>query len=1670
MANFPMVPGHEVTALIHRGRRSLVYRARNTTTGEMVLLKTLSEAVPLPESVAQTKREFAVTARLCQEVDGVIGARGLIWVGDRPFMALEDIGGESLARIMNRSGLDLAANLRLIARVASILDNIHAINVVHKDINPSNIVANLHSGALRLIDFGSASEISRETPNFCAPSHIEGTLAYVSPEQTGRMNRVLDYRSDYYSLGVTAYQLLTKRLPFESDDPVELLHAHVARLPEPPHRVNPKVPEAVSRVVLKLMAKNADERYQSASGLVKDLEQFVLSIEQNRSLDGFEPGRFDSPRRFRIAQKLYGRQAEIEKLMATFERISHGPAEIMLIGGYSGIGKTALVHEVHKPITRQRGFYVAGKFDQLQRNVPYSALLHALTDLVDQRLTEPEESLAHWRAELLAAMGDRGQVIIELLPIAELLIGPQPPVPSLGPAEAERRFHQVFKQFLQVFCSEAHPLVIFVDDLQWADSATLGLLLTLMTARDLHHLLLIGAYRDNEVDDSHPLMRTLRALERGGACVTTLSLSPLRLADIAALVVDTLGGTEERVAELAALLFEKTQGNAFFLTQFLKSLHDDGLLTKAPKAAAAGSGDERAWEWVWDIATIRERDITENVVDLMARKIARLPDEQQRLLKSAACLGNSFDLRTLCAILQTDERQLSGCLRPILEEGLLLPLDEHYKLVTVAEGLSNSRVCAFRFLHDRVQEAAYTLIPEPLRPRTHLAIGRLLRRSTPDRELEERIFEIVWQLDEGLQLIDDPEEAAELARLNLLAGRKAKAAMAHSTAIDVLQAGIEVLERLSPWEEHFELVFDLHEALALCEYLTSRFAAADSHFQMLCDKARTPMQIGRVYGEAVYLHTTMNEYGVAIRLTREGLKRLGMDFPAEVTGEILAWEFARAEETLAGRKIASLYHLPEIIDPVIVAPFDILNMAIPPCWLAEPPGFAWCTLQMVNLSQLHGNTRISSFGYAIYALLLCGAPQRFQQALEYGELAIELNQRFPDVFIEGTIHFFFSCFVQHWRRHKRLNGPAHDIAHRRCIEGGANVYGVYNVIFFFFQSFYADVPLDRVREQYVGYVPVVKQIGDRDVLGVLYLLLQLVDNFEDRTESGQSLDGDEFNERAYLAELESRGYGNGLCYYHLVKLIACFFTEQFDEALAAAARLVPNYVYSHGLYHQFLFHFFRALAVTAVLPAATGARANELAALLAEDRRLITMWAEQCPDNFEHQRVLLLAEIARVEGQYMEALRLYHRAVELAGESQCLASQALAHELAAKVCLAQGLEEYAGRHAAQATSAYAAWGATRKLATLRVQHPQLFALGIKAAGLGQRVIGAPPAPEPEIIATVGVIAGTPSTTKHEQLDLISLLKASHAIAQEVTPGALMTKILSLSVEHAGASRGVLVLQRDSELWVEAELDTSDGRVTISPHPVETSERVPTKIVLFVCRKAEAVHFERDTEAPDARFSDDPYFARRQVHSVLCAPIELERRCTGVLYLENDIAEGSLTKRSLEVLRILATQAAISLRNAFHITRLEETRTDLMRRNEELQVQRQAIAALSVPLIEVGDGLMAVPLIGVLDAERIDRVTTSLLEEVSRRQTRVVLVDMTGIDAIDEVTAHHLIQLSRMLRLLGTRMILTGIRARVVQTVLKWGRDLTDLESYANLKGALAKVAGQTASSGAKGPR
>src|SRR6476661_3727381 len=801
------IPGIAVQKLLYESANSPVYRAIREADRQPLILKLLKESYPTPQELLRYRTEYRITRELKEA--GVVQVYDLQKYQNGLVMFVEDFGGQSLKILMQQRKFSLKEFLLVASATTEILGQIHKANIIHKDINPSNIVFNPATGQIKIIDFGISTQLTRETPSLKNPNVLEGTLAYISPEQTGRMNRALDYRSDFYSLGVTFYELLTGKLPFETEDALELVHWHIARQPIPPHEIEPRIPLILSQIVSKLMAKNAENRYQTAGGLKHDLDKCLVQLQGTDSIEEFDLGTRDITDRFLIPEKLYGRETEVDRLLAAFERVSRGSAEMMLVAGFSGIGKTAIVNEVHKPIARQGGYFIKGKYDQFGRNIPFSAFVQAFRELMGQLLSEPDAQLQTWKTRILTAVGDSGQVLIEVIPELERIIGAQSPALELSGTAAQNRFNLLMEKFVQVFTTAEHPLVMFLDDLQWADSASLKLLQLLM--QDRGHLLVLGAYRDNEVSPVHPLILTIDDIVKTGITVNTITLSPLSLVDMNLLVSDTLNCQLYLAQPLTKLVLQKTKGNPFFATQFIKSLHEDGQITF----------DSETRSWQCDIALIKTLAITDDVVEFIALQLQKLPTETQHILKLAACIGAQFDLHTLAIVSEKSLEATATDLWKALQEGLIIPKTEIYKFFIESNTTSVFEAAAnpiYRFLHDRVQQAAYSLIPDERKQATHLKIGQLLQENSSEIEREEKLFDIVEHLNLGIELITQPEERETLAKLNLQAGLKARNSTAYSAARVYLQTGINLLQTKC-WQQQYELTLNLYVAATEASYL-----------------------------------------------------------------------------------------------------------------------------------------------------------------------------------------------------------------------------------------------------------------------------------------------------------------------------------------------------------------------------------------------------------------------------------------------------------------------------------------------------------------------------------------------------------------------------------------------------------------------------------------------------------------------------------------------------------------------------------------------------------------------------------------------------------------------------------------------------------------------------------
>ena len=858
----------------------ILYRAHaNQSEPPSLLVLAPVSTRPSPETLKKLDHEYSLRS----ELDSAWSVRplSLSEQDEQMTLVLEDPGGETLDGFI-AGAMELAQFLRLGVGLAIALGGLHSRKLIHKDVKPTNVLVDSATGHARLIGFGIASRLRREHQTPEPPEFIAGTLPYMAPEQTGRMNHSIDSRSDLYAFGVTLYEMLTGELPFTASDPLEWIHCHIARRPTPPHERVKAVPASVSAIVMKLLAKTPEERYQTAAGVESDLRRCLAEWEAHGSIADFSPGQHDAPDRLLVPEKLYGRVREIETLLAAFDRIvAGGRPELVLVSGYSGVGKSAVVNELHKPLVPPRGLFASGKFDQYKRDIPYATLAQAFQSLIRPLLSKSEEELSKWRNALHEALDPNGQLIVGLVPELKAVIGEQPVVPELPHQDAQRRFHLVFRRFINVFARPEHPLALFLDDLQWLDAATLDLMEYLLAQPDGKHLMLIGAYRSNEVGPAHPLMRKLQDMRQAGALLQDIVLAPLTREDVNELIADSLHCEQRHSGPLAELVHEKTAGNPFFAIQFISALFEEGLLTFDPI-------DGR---WAWDLSRIHAKGYTDNVADLVIRKLTRLVPETQKALKQLACLGNSAEFSTVRVVYQDSMEQMHAQLAEAVDAGLILRSRESY-----------------HFLHDRVQEAAYSLIPQGLRAETHLRIGMLMASSSPPDKIEEGIFEIVSQLNRGSHLIASITEREHVAELNLIAGRRAEISTAYASALKYLHAGRGLLTD-ETWKNNYDLVFSIEYLLAECELMTTEMAAAENRLSMLGERAKSAHDIALVTRLRLTLYTALDRSNRAVEVFLEYLRGRGTDWSVHPTEEDVLREYEQIWALLEKRQIEELIDL-----------------------------------------------------------------------------------------------------------------------------------------------------------------------------------------------------------------------------------------------------------------------------------------------------------------------------------------------------------------------------------------------------------------------------------------------------------------------------------------------------------------------------------------------------------------------------------------------------------------------------------------------------------------------------------------------------------------------------------------------------------------------------------------
>ena len=1570
------ISGYQLVDELYKSNNSHIYHAYRQTDNQLVILKVLQPAYPPPEQIARFQREYKIINEL-KELPNIITAYNLVTEQNYWVMILEDFGAQSLERLNLAGQLSVTEFLQLAIQIVVIISQLHQRYLIHKDINPANILLNPTTQQTKLIDFGISTKLSRENTTFRNPNLLEGTLAYLSPEQTGRMNRAIDYRTDFYSLGVTFYELLTGQLPFPTDDVLELVHCHLAKVPTPPHQLQPNIPPVLSNIILKLMAKNAEDRYQSATGLKADLENSLQQWQKQSEIINFPLGTVDISERFDIPQKLYGRTVEIATLTAAIERVSQGKSELILVTGYAGIGKSALIQEIYKPLTHRRGYFIAGKFDQLQRHIPYAAFLQAFRQLVGYLLTESEAKLTQWRQRLLAALGDNGQVIIEVLPELEQIIGPQPPLFTLGSVEAQNRFNLLLQNFIQVFTQPEHPLVIFLDDLQWADSASLKLIQLLMVAFNSHYLLFLGAYRDNEVSATHPLRLTLTELNQAQITINSISLSPLTLPDLNQLLIETLHCQPSVAQPLAELIQRKTDGNPFFVNEFLKSLYTDGLLTF----------NYEYGHWQWQLEQIQAQQITDNVVELMANKVQKLPTATVNLLKLAACLGNQFDLARIAIVAEQSTWQVATALRVALIDGLIIPLNETYRLMELEiPGLAEQVVTTYKFAHDRIQQAVYSLIPPTARQVMHWQLGQLLLHHTSPAALEQNLFEITNQLNQGYQQLEQDSERIQLAQLNLQSGKKAKLSSAYHAAFEYLDRGLKLLPPNS-WQQDYPLTLALFVETAEAAYLMGHFEDMERLLETILVTSHNLIDKAKAYEIRIQAYTARTHFLAAVKTGLQVLHLLGIDFPEQPSPADVTQAIQATQSRLESLTVSDLINLPAMTAPIPLAAIQIMTSLINATYIAMYQLMPLLICQKINLSIDYGNAPESACAYANYSFLIANVGH-IDLAYQLSQLAVQVVEQSDTKRFKANTYLFCG-FVRHLKEPLATIISAYLEAYQSGEETGdftaaANVAESTAII-----KYYLGISLPEVEQEMSKYGQAIAQMKQEMTLQWLKIHWQAVLNLQGKSTIPYLLSGEVYDEQVMEPLHIETNDNSSLMFLYTQKMMLYYQFYQFKSALLTAIKLESCIVNAGTSFFAPPAYFYDSLTRLAVFGEASPEEQQQFSEKISANQANMQKWAEHAPMNYLHKFYLVKAEQARVLDQHREAREYYEQAIVTAHQHGYLHEEALAYELAGRFYLYRNQNQLARCCLQEAHYAYQRWGALAKVKDLEQRYSQYLDLNETLANHWTK-------------ATTRLLSTTTGQTQGHVLDLSAVLKASQTLAGEIVLSRLLQKLMKIVIENAGAQIGFLILDKHKKgTWViEAKavlstesLEQENHYIEVSSSlPFEQSEELAISVIHYVLRSQEMVILT-DTTMIDP-FAHDAYLQSVQPKSVLCLPLLNQGQLSGILYLENQVTRGAFTAERVEVLNLLSSQIAISIENAYLYNNLEEKvqeRTQTiaaqkaelevtlhqLRTTQAQLVESEKMAALGNLVAGVAHEINTPVGVGVTAASQLDKLTKDL---------------------------------------------------------------------------------------------
>jgi histidine kinase len=1498
---------YQVVALLAENKNFIFYKAINLEDNSAVTLKVVAASQPSDTEIAHITTEYELLKNL--NIAGVPKAIALKWDHSKPILVLEHLGDQSLSEWAAKKPLNLKPFLETALGISTILGAIHEQNITHKNINPKSILINHLYKRLVIIDFGLATKLGREKQFGQNLQILEGNLPYISPEQTGRMNRSIDYRTDLYSLGFCFYDLLTGSAPFESDDIMEMIHFHIAKNIDPRPLEKLGIPPTLIAILLKLTDKIPDDRYQSVRGLMVDLKKCLQFVQNKTKIIDFQLGSEDLSLDFRIPEHLYGRNAEMTQLLSAYEQAAAGENVLMMIDGSSGIGKSALVHEIHKQNVKQKGYFIAGKFDQFKAKIPFYAFSKAFSELLRQIVSEPPAKMEAYKAALRKALGTNTSVLVDLIPSFEVMLGKQNPTAPLNPLEAQNRFFFTLRDFIKVFATKEHPLIIFLDDLQWCDDASLLFLKDLVTQK-VPYLFLIGAYRGNETPIGHPLLLTMDALQASKR-MQTMVLNPLQEAHVQKMVADTLHAPEMETQLLGNIVFKNTAGNPFYVIEFLKNIHSEGFIKM----------DHRKGKWVYNLNKIAQLKVYENVVEMLSQKLKELPDSCRTELQMAACLGDTFELKSLAALLEKPAMEVSNHLWPAIKAEIIVPLSENYRFVSGNQDFG----VAYKFQHDKIQQAVYESIDDATKTQFHYKIGKYLTKSSEN--LDDKVIEIVMHLNQARNLIQSEAEATELAHWNAKAGHKAQTAIAYQAAMQYYKNGMSLLPS-NHWKTQYDLAFDLNYGFAKNAYQIGEIVEAERCIDNFFSNITNKLDHVKILSLRLRQYSTLGKTEEGIQQGIKGLALLGVKLPEKPSAASVLKEVLEAKWRLRGIEPNTLLERPVMSDPEKIAAARLLTEIGPSAYiLGNDNLYALTSLKLVNLSLQYGNCPESSFAYITYAAVLGEAFGDYVSAEKFGKFAVELNLQLHNIEYRcrvrtayGVLLYYFShswVELSDW--------------HKKSIEAG---YQSGDLFFLAFSSVYCAIwnpalNLATSYQEQIKYLKIIQETRHWDAYNSGLVFLQSTQNWRNLTKSRFSLNDDTFDETEYLQKVMQRKYASGLGMYYIAKAEIHLIYDDFETALQFVKQAEPykkSLVSSVHLVQLCKIHFF---TVSSLLDEARGFQKWKLKQQFASTRKLWRKWANFNPVNFLHIQLLMDAELESHQNQVKNANALYEQSFKLAQTNGWRADAAFTLERYAKHCLKNNMSLVATECLLQSIALYQEWGATRKALFLQEKYATL--LSLKTTNhLNTNILES-------------------KNVKHSMekfdMDMASIIKTSQAISGEIVIESLLSKMIQIIVMNVGAENGVLLLENNDNLYIQAT--SYNQEVRIMPNILlKNYAQIPQYLVNYVSQMREAVVL--NNASVDEQFKKDAYISSGQIKSVLCSPIILLNKLYGIIYLENNILTNAFTEERLKVLNLLSSQMAISIQNALHYANLEEK---VALRTAELSTSLQQLKSAQLQLVQ-----------------------------------------------------------------------------------------------------------------------